>query len=139
MELYCSTSSVRFLSLRSLVIISSHSFCLYCIFCTRIFCAIIFRTDLYHRHCLSIPALLSSSVTGFSIPSWSRIHSSSALPGHCFACTVDGLQCDLAKTHMQLLCSFYLCLHMIIIYTVTPISILCIHAHSAKVYILHLF
>ena len=71
--------------------------------------------------------------------SQSRVHSSSALPGPCFVYVVDGLQRALAKTHIQLVCSSYLCSHIIIIYTETSTSISYIHAHSAKVYILHLF
>ena len=140
MELYCSTSSARFLSLRSLAAIRSHGFRITCIFCTIIFCAIIFRTDLNHRHYLSIPAPLSSCAAVFSIPSWSCDNLSSTLPGHCFACTADDFQRAFPKTHILLVFSSYLCLHIIIIYTITviPISILYLHAHSAKVYILHL-
>ena len=119
---------------------SAHMASVYtCIFCTRIFCAIIYRTDINHRLYISIPAPFSSCATGFSIPSWSRVRLSSALPGHCFASVVDSLQCALAKnTYTASMYSSYLCVRIIIIYTVTPISILHVHVHSDKLCILHL-
>ena len=98
-------------------------------------CANIFWSGINPRnHWLLAP--LSSRAVDLS---QSHVHSSSALPGPCFVCVVDGLQRALAKTHIQLVCSSYLCSRIIIIYTVASTSISYIYAHSAKVYILHLF
>ena len=124
-------------SSKSIIYIGLHDFHLHLSLLRHDSAAIIYRADFNHRsHYFHVP--LSSFAAGFSMLSWSRIRSSSAFPATT-SCVCSFANMFSPKTLIQLVCSSYICLHINIIYTVTPESISCILTHTASEYILHLF